>query len=173
MQQPQRRAQDHHQRPAQDERSWPWLAIVAGAVVIGVAISGIAIAARSRRRRREAIEDWRAHAAQATAEIGSTARSLSAGAPVTADVAQQVLRSLRAFDALARAAPDAALLGAAQRARRVVQTLGIAIDDHHQVRRSQPPQPERLDASAALLRQTAGEADRALRALYRGFTQTG
>jgi hypothetical protein len=37
----------------------------------------------------------------------------------------------------------------------------------------QPPEaPERIEGSAEMLRSTATDSDRALRALYRGFTET-
>ena len=43
----------------------------------------------------------------------------------------------------------------------------------YSIRRAQPPEsPERIEGSAEMLRSTATDSDRALRALYRGFTET-
>jgi hypothetical protein len=142
-------------------------------VVLLAIIVALLVWSRSRGRRAQATHDWRARAADATAEIGATSRLLSAGNPATPAVAQQILTSLRAFDDLAAAAPDDAAREAAQRGRQVVQGLGRAIDSDHTIQRAQPPEPpDRIEGSAEMLRATAADSDRALRALYRGFTET-
>jgi hypothetical protein len=151
----------------------PWVPIVIAVVVLLAIILLLVLLARRRSRRARAAHDWRGRAADATAEIGATARLLSAGNPATPAVAQQVLKSLRAFEDLATDAPDGAAREAAQRGRRIVQALGRAIDSDHTIRRAQPPAPpERIEGSAETLRHTAADSDRALRALYRGFTET-
>ena len=151
----------------------PWVPIVLAVMVILAIILLLVLLSRRRTRRGQAAHDWRGRAADATAEIGSTARLLSAGNTATPAVAQQILKSLRAFDDLSASAPDGAAREAAQRGRRIVQTLGRAIDSDHSIRRAQPPAaPERLEGSAETLRHTAADSDRALRALYRGFTET-
>ena len=151
----------------------PWVPIVIAAVVLLAIILLVLLLARRRGRRVQAAHDWRARAADATAEIGASSRLLSAGEPATAAIAQQILASLRSFDDLAATAPDDAAREAAQRGRRIVQTLGRAVDADYSVRRAQPPEsPERIEGSAEMLRSTATDSDRALRALYRGFTET-
>jgi hypothetical protein len=151
----------------------PWVPIAIAAVVVLAIIVLLVVMSRRRGRRVRAADDWRGRAADATAEIGATARLLSAGNPATPAIAQQILTSLRAFDDLAATAPDGAAREAAQRGRRIVQTLGRAIDSDHTIRRAQPPAPpERIEGSAEMLRTTAADSDRGLRALYRGFTET-
>jgi hypothetical protein len=150
----------------------PWVPIAIAVAVVLVIIVLLVLLSR-RRRRRIAAREWRASAADATAEIGATARLLSSGNPATRAVAEQILTSLRAFDGLAATAPDGAGREAAQRGRRIVQALGRAIDTDHSVRRAQPPaSADRIEGSAEMLRSTAADSDRALRALYRGFTET-
>jgi hypothetical protein len=151
----------------------PWVPIAIAVLVILAIIVLIVVLARRRGRRVQAAHDWRGRAADATAEIGATARLMSAGNPATPAIVQQILTSLRAFDDLAGTAPDGAAREAAQRGRRIVQTLGRAIDSDHSIRRAQPPAPsDRIEGSAEMLRSTAADSDRALRALYRGFTET-
>jgi len=151
----------------------PWVPIAIAIVVLLAIILLIFLLARRRGRRVQAAHDWRARAADATAEIGASSRLLSAGEPATPAIAQQILGSLRAFDDLAATAPDDAAREAAQGGRRIVQTLGRAIDADYSIRRAQPPEsPERIEGSAEMLRSTATDSDRALRALYRGFTET-
>jgi hypothetical protein len=151
----------------------PWVPIAIAVVVVLAIIVLLVVMSRRRGRRVQATHDWRGRAADATAEIGATSRLLSAGNPATPAIAQQILTSLRAFDDLAATAPDGAAREAAQRGRRIVQTLGRAIDSDHTIRRAQPPSPpERIEGSAETLRSTAADSDRALRALYRGFTET-
>ena len=151
----------------------PWVPIaIAAAILLGIVIALI-VWSRARAAANQKAADWRARAADATAEAGATARMVSGGSPATAAVAQQMLASLRAFEDLEESAPDNAARSSAQQGRRVIQNLGRAIDADYSLRRAQPPaSPERIDGSAAMLRSTAGETDRALRALYRGFTET-
>ena len=152
----------------------PWVPIAVAVIVVLAIIVLLVVLSRRRGRRIQAAHDWRGQAADATAEIGATARLLSAGNPPNRAVVQQIVTSLRAFDDLAASAPDGAAREAAQRGRRIVQTLGRAIDSDHTIRRAQPPAaPERIEGSAEMLRHTATDSDRALRALYRGFTETG
>jgi hypothetical protein len=151
----------------------PWVPIAIAVVVVVAIIILVVMLSLRRGRRAQAAHDWRSRAADATAEIGATARLLSAGNPATPAIVQQILTSLRAFDDLAGTAPDGAAREAAQRGRRIVQTLGRAIDSDHTIRRAQPPAPaDRIEGSAEMLRGTAADSDRALRALYRGFTET-
>jgi len=150
----------------------PWVPIVIGLLIVLAIIIAAVMLSRRRGKRIQAAHDWRGRAADATAEIGATARLLSAGEPATVTIAQQILTSLRAFDDLADAAPDDAAREAAQRGRRIVQALGQAVDADYSVRRTQPPDPDRIEGSAQMLRTSAADSDRALRALYRGFTET-
>jgi len=151
----------------------PWVPIVAAIVALLVIVLLVVLLARRRGRRAQATHDWRARAADATAEIGASSRLLAAGEPATPAIAQQILASLRSFDDLAATAPDDAAREAAQSGRRIVQTLGRAVDADYSIRRAQPPEsPERIEGSAEMLRSTAMDSDRALRALYRGFTET-
>jgi hypothetical protein len=151
----------------------PWVPIAIGAAAVIVLILLLLLWALRRGARKQAVADWRARAADSTAEAGAVARLLSGGTPPSAPVVQQVLASLRAFEDLEATAPDSAARASAERGRRVVQSLGRAIDSDYTVRRAEPPAPpERVDGSAAMLRSTAAETDRALRALYRGFTET-
>ena len=151
----------------------PWVPIAIGAAVLLAIVIALIIWSRARGASAQKAADWRADAADATAEAGATARMLSGGSPATAAVAQQMLASLRAFEDLETAAPDNAARSSAQQGRRVIQNLGRAIDSDYSMRRAQPPaSPDRVEGSAAMLRSTAAETDRALRALYRGFTET-
>jgi len=151
----------------------PWVPIGIALLVLLAIIVAIVMISRRRGQRVQAAHDWRGRAADATAEIGATARLLSAGEPATPTIAQQILSSLRAFDDLAATAPDDAARESAQRGRRIVQSLGRAVDADYSIRRAQPPEePDRLEGSAAMLRGAASDSDRALRALYRGFTET-
>ena len=151
----------------------PWVPIVIALLVVLAIIVAIVMLSRRRGARVQATHDWRGRAADATAEIGATARLLSAGEPATPTIAQQILSSLRSFDDLAATAPDDAARESAQRGRRIVQTLGRAVDADYSLRRAQPPEPpDRLEGSAEMLRGAATDSDRALRALYRGFTET-
>jgi hypothetical protein len=151
----------------------PWVPIAIAIVVLLAIILLIVLLARRRGRQVQAAHDWRARAADVTAEIGASSRLLSAGEPATPAIAQQILASLRSFDDLAATAPDDAGREAAQSGRRIVQTLGRAVDADYSIRRAQPPEsPERIEGSAEMLRSTATDSDRALRALYRGFTET-
>lgn len=154
--------------------SVPWLPIIAVIVVLTAIIVLMTMWARRRGGRARALDDWRDKAAGTTAEAGATARLLSTGAPVSRQIAQQVLTSIRGFEDLAVSAPDDEHRAAAERGRRALQSLGLVIDSDHQLRRAQPPaSPDRLDASAAALRNAATDTDRALRRLYRGFTDAG
>ena len=150
----------------------PWVPIAIGALILLAIIIAVIVLSRRRGARVQAAHAWRGRAADATAEIGATARLLSAGEPATATIAQQILTSLRAFDDLAASAPDDAAREAAQRGRRIVQSLGQAVDADYSIRRSQPADADRLEGSAQMLRSSAADSDRALRALYRGFTET-
>jgi hypothetical protein len=151
----------------------PWVPIAIVVVIVLAIIVAVVVISRRRGRRVQAAHHWRGRAADATAAIGATARLLSAGEPATRAIAEQILTSLRAFDDLAATAPDVGARAAAERGRRIVQTLGRAIDSDHSIRRAQPPAPpERVEGSAETLRHTAADSDRALRALYRGFTET-
>ena len=151
----------------------PWVPIAIGAAILLAIVIGLIIWSRARGAATQKAADWRAGAADATAEAGATARMLSGGSPATAAVAQQMLASLRAFEDLEESAPDSAARSSAQQGRRVIQNLGRAIDADYSLRRTQPPAtPDRVEGSAAMLRSTAAETDRALRALYRGFTET-
>jgi len=150
----------------------PWVPIVVGLLILLAIIIGVVMWSRRRGKRVQAAHDWRGRAADATAEIGATARLLSAGEPPTATIAQQLMTSLRAFDELAATAPDDAAREAAQRGRRIVQALGQAVDADYSVRRTQAEDADRVEGSAQMLRSNAADSDRALRALYRGFTET-
>jgi hypothetical protein len=150
----------------------PWVPIVIGALILLAIIIAVVVLARRRGARAQAAHAWRGRAADATAEIGATSRLLSAGEPATVTIAQQILTSLRAFDDLAASAPDDAAREAAQRGRRIVQSLGQAVDADYSIRRSQPVDADRIEGSAQMLRSSAADSDRALRALYRGFTET-
>ena len=150
----------------------PWVPIAIGALILLAIIIAVIVLSRRRGARVQAAHAWRGRAADATAEIGATARLLSAGEPATVTIAQQILTSLRAFDDLAASAPDDAAREAAQRGRRIVQSLGQAVDADYSIRRSQPADADRLEGSAQMLRSSAADSDRALRALYRGFTET-
>lgn len=151
----------------------PWVPIAIGAAILLAIVVGLIIWSRARGAASQKATDWRAGAADATAEAGATARMLSGGSPATAAVAQQMLASLRAFEDLEESAPDNAARSSTQQGRRVIQNLGRAIDADYSLRRTQPPAtPDRVEGSAAMLRNTAAETDRALRALYRGFTET-
>ena len=143
-----------------------------GLLILLAIIVAIILWSRRRGARVQAAHAWRGRAADATAEIGATARLLSAGEPATPVIAQQIITSLRAFDDLAAGAPDDAGREAAQRGRRIVQALGQAVDADYSVRRGQPADPDRIEGSAQMLRSSASDSDRALRALYRGFTET-
>jgi hypothetical protein len=150
----------------------PWVPIAIAVLIVLAIIIAVIVWSRRRGARAQAAHAWRGRAADATAEIGATARLLSAGEPATVTIAQQILTSLRAFDDLAADAPDDAGREAAQRGRRIVQSLGQAVDADYSIRRSQPAEPDRLEGSAQMLRSSAADSDRALRALYRGFTET-
>jgi len=150
----------------------PWVPIVIGALILLAIIIAVAVLSRRRGARAQAAHAWRGRAADATAEVGATARLLSAGEPATVTIAQQILTSLRSFDDLSASAPDDAAREAAQRGRRIVQALGQAVDADYSIRRAQPADLDRIEGSAQMLRTNAGDADRALRALYRGFTET-
>lgn len=151
----------------------PWIPIAIGAAILLAIVIGLIIWSRARGAASQKAADWRAGAADATAEAGATARMLSGGSPATAAVAQQMLASLRAFEDLEESAPDNAARSSALQGRRVIQNLGRAIDADYSLRRTQPPAtPDRVEGSAAMLRNAAAETDRALRALYRGFTET-
>ena len=86
----------------------PWVPIAIAVVVVLAIILLLVLMSRRRGRRVRAADDWRGRAADATAEIGATARLLSAGNPATPAIAQQILASLRAYDDLAATAPDGA-----------------------------------------------------------------
>jgi hypothetical protein len=150
----------------------PWVPIGIGLLILLAIIVAIIVWSRRRGARVQAAHAWRGRAADATAEIGATARLLSAGEPATATIAQQILTSLRAFDDLAASAPDDAAREAAQRGRRIVQSLGQAVDADYGIRRAQGVDADRIEGSAQMLRTSAADSDRALRALYRGFTET-
>jgi citrate synthase len=161
------------QNEGSDDGGIPWLAAVAAIAVLGVITAAFALWARRRGAARQAQADWRQHAAETTASAGATARLLATGTAPTGAIAQQLLTSLRAFEDLADTAPDDVDADAAERARRAIQTLGLAIDADYRVRRAQPPvAPDQLEASAASVRDAAAETDRTLRGVYRGFTES-
>lgn len=150
----------------------PWVPIV-GVVAVLAVVAMIVVRSRRRAAARRQAAKWRHRAADATAEAGAVARVLSQGSAPTGQLAQQLLASLRTFEDLATSAPDESAAASADRARRALQTLGLAIDADHRLRRAQPaPDPERLTHSAESLQHAAGETDRALRGVYRGFTET-
>lgn len=150
--------------------SIPWIPIAAGVVVIAVLIGVIAMVSRKRGARRQLVADWRRRAADATAEAGATARLLSQGTPASGQIAQQLLASLRAFEDLEESAPDDATADTAERARRALQTLGLAIDSDYRVRRSPGADPQQLARSQESVQNAAGETDRTLRGVYRSLT---
>ncbi len=70
-----------------------------------------------------------------------------------------------------QSAPDDATADNAERARRGLQTLGLAIDADYRLRRTQPaPDPQQLARSQESVQNAAGETDRTLRGVYRSFT---
>lgn len=149
----------------------PWVPIaVAAGIALVLVVLGLAWA-RRRGTARQRLTDWRARAAEVTAETGTTARLLATGTTPTGQIAQQLLNSIRNFDELARSAPDRSAARSVQRARRAVQALGLAIDADYQLRRARPLAPaEQLEASAASVRDAARETDRTLRTVYRSLT---
>lgn len=149
----------------------PWvpIAIAVAAVVVLVAL---VVTSRRRATARRAATQWRHEAADATAEAGAVARALSQGAAPTGQVAQQILTSLRTFEALTDSAPDASTRSTVDRGRRALQTLGLAIDADYRLRRTQPD-PAQLTRSQESVRQTAEETDHALRDVYRAVTDIG
>jgi hypothetical protein len=149
---------------------FPWLEVLIGAVIVGAIGAGVMALLGKRNRARRVVLDWRRRAADATTEIGATARLLAAGTPVSAAIAQQVVASLRALDDLAQSAPDEMSRTTVHEARQAVRALGIAIDADVSARRAQPPLPPgQLEAAAAGLRETAAETDRTLRSTYHVF----
>jgi hypothetical protein len=151
----------------------PWVPIGIGVLLLLLLIAVVAMLARRRGAARQAVTDWRHEAADTTAEAGATARLLSQGTPPSGQIAQQLLTSLRAFEDLGRAAPDDATAALAERARRAIQMLGLAIDSDYRVRRAQPPaDPQQLERSQLSVQNAAGETDRTLRSVYRTLTGT-
>lgn len=150
--------------------SIPWIPILAGVALIGVLIVVVALIARKRGATRQLTVDWKRRAADATAEAGATARLLSQGTPPSGQIAQQLLASLRAFEDLEQSAPDDATAATAERARRALQTLGLAIDSDYRVRRATGADPQQVARSAESVQNAAGETDRTLRSVYRSFT---
>lgn len=155
-----------------DDGGIPWIPIAIAVIVLGAIVALVAVLARKRGASRQVLVDWRRRAADVTAEAGATARLLSTGTPASGQIAQQLLGSLRAFEDLEQSAPDDDTEATVERGRRALQTLGLAIDSDHQLRRSPQASPDQVTESAASVRATAGEADRALRAVYRTFTDT-
>lgn len=151
--------------------SIPWIPVAAAVVVVGLV--GLVAVARRRAAARRLATQWRNHAADATAEAGAVARDLSQGTAPTGQIAQQILASLRAFEELSESAPDASTRATADRGRRALQTLGLAIDADYRLRRAQPtPDPTELTRSEGSVRRTAEETDHTLRSVYRTFTGT-
>ena len=149
----------------------PWVPIAIGVVALAVIIVIIVMVARKRGATRQRVADWRRRAADATAEAGATARLLSQGTPPSGQIAQSLLASLRAFEDLEQSAPDDTNADTAERARRALQTLGMAIDSDYRLRRAQPPaDPQQLQRSQESVQNAAGETDRTLRGVYRYFT---
>lgn len=153
-----------------DDSSIPWIPIAVGVLVIVVLAVIIAVVSRKRGAARQLVADWKRRAADATAEAGATARLLSQGTPPSGQIAQQLLASLRAFEDLEQSAPDDATAATAERARRALQTLGLAIDSDYRLRRSQGVDPRQLTRSQESVQNAAGETDRTLRGVYRSFT---
>ena len=58
----------------------------------------------------------------------------------------------------------------AERARRSLQTLGLAIDSDYRLRRRQGVDPRQLAQSQESVQNAASETDRTLRGVYRSFT---
>jgi len=151
--------------------SIPWIPIAVGIIVLALIITAIAILAKRRGAARQVVADWKRRAADVTAEAGAVARLLSTGTPPTGQIAQQLLGSLRSFEDLEHSAPDEAGAATAERARRALQTLGLAIDADYRARRAQPaPTPDQLAQSQESVKLAAGETDRTLRGVYRTFT---
>jgi hypothetical protein len=151
--------------------SIPWIPIAIAIAVIAVIVVIVAVLARRRGATRQLAADWRHRAADATAEAGAVARLLSQGTAPTGQIAQQLLASLRTFEDLEASAPDDATADTAERARRGLQTLGLAIDADYRLRRTQPaPDPQQLARSQESVQNAAGETDRTLRGVYRSFT---
>jgi hypothetical protein len=155
-----------------DGSSIPWIPIAVGVLVIIALAVIIAIVSRKRGAARQLVTDWKRRAADATAEAGATARLLSQGTPPSGQIAQQLLASLRAFEDLEQSAPDDTTAATAERARRALQTLGLAIDSDYRLRRSQGVDPRQLARSQESVQNAAGETDRTLRGVYRSFTGT-
>ena len=151
--------------------SIPWIPIAIGIVVLALIVTAIAILAKRRGAARQVVTDWKRRAADVTAEAGAVARLLSTGTPPTGQIAQQLLGSLRSFEDLEHSAPDETSAATAERARRALQTLGLAIDADYRARRAQPaPSPDQIAQSADSVTLAAGETDRTLRGVYRTFT---
>ena len=151
--------------------SIPWIPIAIGIVVLALIVTAVAILAKRRGAARQVVTDWKRRAADVTAEAGAVARLLSTGTPPTGQIAQQLLGSLRSFEDLEHSAPDETSAATAERARRALQTLGLAIDADYRARRAQPaPSPDQIAQSADSVTLAAGETDRTLRGVYRTFT---
>ncbi|MFA5882953.1 MAG: hypothetical protein WDA60_03795 [Acidimicrobiia bacterium] len=149
----------------------PWVPIAIGVAVLALIVAAVAILAKRRGAARQVVTDWKRRAADVTAEAGATARLLSTGTPATGQIAQQLLGSLRGFEDLEHSAPDDSTAATAERARRALQTLGLAIDADYRTRRAQPaPSPDLLAQSQDSVKLAAGETDRTLRGVYRSFT---
>jgi hypothetical protein len=155
-----------------DGSSIPWIPIAVAVVVLALLVALVALLARRRGAARQRVADWRHGAADATAEAGATARLLSQGTPPSGQIAQQLLASLRAFEDLAQSAPGDTDAATAERARRALQTLGLAIDSDYRVRRAGGADPQQVARSAESVQNAATEADRTLRGVYRTFTDT-
>ena len=153
-----------------DGDSIPWIPIAVAVAVLVLLVVLVALLARRRGASRQLATDWRHGAADATAEAGATARLLSQGTPPSGQIAQQLLASLRSFEDLAQSAPGDADAATAERARRALQTLGLAIDSDYRLRRTEGTDPEQVARSAESVQNAAAEADRALRGVYRTFT---
>jgi hypothetical protein len=150
----------------------PWIPIAVGAVVLGLLLLLVALLARRRGAARQQTADWRHGAADTTAEAGALSRLLAQGTPPSGQIAQQLAVSLRAFEDLARTAPTEADGSTAERARRALQTLGLAIDADYRLRRAGGTDPEQVARSAEAVQNAATEADRTLRGVYRAYTTT-
>jgi hypothetical protein len=150
-----------------DDDGLPWIPIAVGAAILGLAVVAMAILSARRRAAQDAVDEWRRRAADTTAEAGAMSRMLATGEPVTGEVAQALVRSLRAFDELERSAPDDSTEATARRARHALRALGRAVETDHRARRAGAP-----TRAEDLVQTTARETDRALRHVYRSLTRT-
>jgi hypothetical protein len=153
--------------------SFPWWAVVVGVIALAAIVLVVAALSRRRGSRQTANRVWLQRAVDEIGEIGSSARLVASGTPVSAAIVQQVLASLRTLDDLIQSAPDERARGSMHEARQAVRALAVAIDADHEARTTQPPlaQPQ-LDAAAAGVRTAATDADAVLRNSRRTLTQS-